>query len=193
VKAAQVKGKQYRATSGAGYLTWSPFQAISESTVAVSSTCESQIHVAEWQDDGPRGSGKISEIGDYSFRIYDSPGLSSTMADCFPFALLAKFIVRVTVVIRDLRIIMGATNPLQWPAVVEFPYRTYFEVLKDPYPKGFREQTWVPRLVGQRDLTPFDEINSKFQSDKIKNATPTSPTQGTTSKTTSRPLRSSGS
>lgn len=153
VKAVQVIGPQMRRTSGTGYLKWTEFD-LRPVDRDVAALCAAQIRAAGLQDDGPRGSGKLKLPTDMSFEIHDAPGLATSTAAHFPYAMLTDFVMRVI------------ATPVGSGAVeaAEFRYQCYFEFPKDPYPPGMRDQPFVPIVSGhQSDYVDFTVIGQRFE------------------------------
>jgi hypothetical protein len=164
VKAVKVTGTEFTRTSGAGYMQWGKAAAVPQGR-ELAALCAAQIRAAGLQDDGPRGKEKVVETGEHSFRVEDAPGLSATSPQQFPFALLADFIFRVRVLTRE-----GAAG-----GAAEFRYQTYFELKSDPYPEGMRAASWVPALSGRTDFRSFEQIQERFQRDRVTSSPQRSP------------------
>jgi hypothetical protein len=153
VKAVQVIGPQMRRTSGTGYLKWTDFD-LRPAERDIAALCASQIRAAGLQDDGPRGSGKLKMPSPMRFEIHDAPGLATSTAAHFPYAMLTDFIMRVIATPAG----SGAAE------VAEFRYQCYFEFPQDPYPKGMRDQAFVPTVSGnQSDYVEFTAIGERFE------------------------------
>ena len=154
VKAVGVMGKGFKTTPGTGYLHWSELQdGAPEQRHELHPFCESKfIGIKNLQFDGPKGAEKLKKFDGVRFEIHDAPGLLMTQPRHFPLAYLTGFIVRITVSPKD-----------GWPAeIVEFPYRSYFEIYSDPYSEAFRKSSSVPHGTPSDATLSFNEIAERY-------------------------------
>ncbi|NQY36621.1 MAG: hypothetical protein HRT37_16945 [Alteromonadaceae bacterium] len=157
VKAAQITGTTSKVTQGS-YMSYGSDLAVPQGNQP-SAWTQTRIASAQWQDDGPKSPSDVTSNGDMGFVISDEPGLTATRLIHFPYALRTQFILRITVEFKD-------TSML--PQVADFHYKSYFDVMKDPFPAGYRSAKFIPCGNRNDKTLSFNEIDARYKRDFIR-------------------------